>query len=81
MTDFESALLRKLDLLSDRIARLEAERQVQYIGLPQAAALLGVGRTTMTKRLQEGYYPFAFKVNGQWRFDYNEIRRAAAAAR
>lgn len=63
--------------LKAEIKQLQSDRYPRYVGLPEACQILGIGRTTMTKRLQQGYYNFAFQENGHWRFPLNELQRTA----
>lgn len=66
--------------LQQQVIQLQADRYPRRVGLPEACRILGIGRTTMTRRLKEGYYPFAYQENGRWFFHWNELQRTAATA-
>lgn len=67
----------KVDTLSGLIRQLMADRYPRYVGTKEACRILGIGSTTMDKRLQAGYYPFAVKENKRWRFPLAELYRSA----
>lgn len=67
----------KVDTLSGLIRQLMADRYPRYVGTKEACRILGIGSTTMDKRLQAGYYPFAVKENKRWRFPLAELYRFA----
>ena len=66
--------------LQTEIRQLQADRYPRRVGLSEACRILGIGHTTMLKRLSEGYYPFAYKENNRWYFHWNELQRTAATA-
>ena len=70
-------LEEKVDRMSDLVRQLSADRYPRYVGTREACKILGIGSTTMDKRLQAGYYPFAFKENGRWRFLLSELYKFA----
>ena len=45
----------KVDTLSGLIRQLMADRYPRYVGTKEACRILGIGSTTMDKRLQAGY--------------------------
>ena len=63
--------------LTDMVRQLTADRYPKYVGTSEACKILGIGHTTMDKRLQANYYPFAFKENNRWRFPLAELYRFA----
>lgn len=67
----------KVDTLSGLIRQLMNDRYPRYVGTKEACRILGIGSTTMDKRLQAGYYPFAVKENKRWRFPLAELYRFA----
>lgn len=78
----ESQLLIKIDRLEDKVNRLTEmisqllhDRYPRYIGVTEAAQILGVSRHTMSNRLNANYYPFAFKENDHWKIPLNELYR------
>ena len=74
MTDI-ARLEKKVDVLTDLVRQLISDRYPRYIGVTQAAQILGISRHTMSNRLNANYYPFAFKENDQWRIPLNELYR------
>lgn len=72
-----NSLEDKVDTLSGLIRQLMADRYPRYVGTKEACRILGIGSTTMDKRLQAGYYPFAIKENNRWRFPLAELYRFA----
>lgn len=70
-------LEEKVDRMSDLVRQLSADHYPRYVGTREACKILGIGSTTMDKRLQAGYYPFAVKENGRWRFSLAELYRFA----
>ena len=76
MTELE-CLEQKVDKLTEMVRQLISDRHPRYIGLTEAAHILGVSRTTMSNRLNSNYYPFAFKENNRWRFPLAELYRFA----
>ena len=66
--------------LQTEVKLLQADRYPRRVGFTEACSILGIGRTTMTKRLQEGYYPFAYRENGRWYFHWDKLQRTAATA-
>lgn len=69
----------KLTALSDELTsmvnRLLGDRYPRYVGTSEACKILGISGTTMDKRLKAGYYNFAVKENGRWRFPLAELYR------
>ena len=65
----------KIDLMQKTIDQLCADRYPRYIGVKEASKIVGASRTTMSGRLNSGFYPFAFKENGLWRIPLNELYR------
>jgi hypothetical protein len=74
MSDIER-LEQKVDKLTDMVRQLISDRHPRYIGLTEAAHILGVSRTTMSNRLNSNYYPFAFKENDHWRIPLDKLYR------
>lgn len=68
-------LEEKVDALSTMMRQLMSDRYPKYVGTKEACKILGIGSTTMDKRLKAGYYPFAIKENGRWRFPLAELYR------
>jgi hypothetical protein len=74
-----SAVLTKIESLEKEIKQLQEDRYPRLVGMQEACKILDIKRTTMTKRLKEGYYPYAFQESsGQWRFPLNELTRNIA---
>ena len=80
----DKVLLLKLNKLEEQVETLTGmirqlcnDRYPRYVGTKEACKILGIGSTTMDKRLQAGYYPFAFKENGRWRFLLAELYKFA----
>lgn len=67
----------KVDILMELVRQLSADRYPRFVGTSEACRILGIGHTTMDKRLAAGYYPFAVKENGRWRFPLAELYRFA----
>ena len=74
MTELER-LEQKVDKLTDMVRQLISDRHPRYIGLTEAAHILGVSRTTMSNRLNSNYYPVAFKENDHWRIPVDKLYR------
>lgn len=70
-------LEEEVETLTGMIRQLCNDRYPRYVGTKEACKILGIGSTTMDKRLQAGYYPFAFKENGRWRFLLAELYKFA----
>ena len=70
-------LTDQVEILTDMVRRLSQDRYPRYVGTKEACKILGIGSTTMDKRLQANYYPFAFKENNRWRFPLAELYRFA----
>jgi len=68
-------LEEKVDALSAMMRQLMRDRYPKYVGTKEACKILGIGSTTMDKRLKAGYYPFVIKENGRWRFPLAELYR------
>jgi hypothetical protein len=74
-----SAVLTKIESLEKEIKQLQEDRYPRLVGMQEACKILDIQRTTMTKRLKEGYYPYAFQESSaQWRFPLNELTRNIA---
>lgn len=73
-------LINEVQSLKAEIHQLQADRYPRTIGMQEACHIIGVGRTTLSKRLAQGYYPYAFRENGQWRFPLAELQRNLTAA-
>lgn len=80
----DKVLLLKINKLEEQVEKLTGmvsqlcyDRYPRYVGTKEACKILGIGSTTMDKRLQAGYYPFAFKENGRWRFLLAELYKFA----
>ena len=74
MSDIER-LEQKVDKLTELVSQLVSDRFPRYIGVTEAAQILGVSRTTMSNRLNSNYYPFAFKENDHWRIPLDKLYR------
>ena len=70
-------LTDQVEILTDMVRRLSQDRYPRYVGTKEACKILGIGSTTMDKRLQANYYPFAFKESNRWRFPLAELYRFA----
>lgn len=70
-------LEEQVEKLTEMVSQLCNDRYPRYVGTKEACKILGIGSTTMDKRLQAGYYPFAFKENGRWRFLLAELYKFA----
>ena len=68
-------LEEQVDELTGMIRQLMNDRYPKYVGTKEACKILGIGTTTMDKRLKAGYYPFAIKENNRWRFPLPELYR------
>lgn len=74
-----SVVLTKIESLEKEIKQLQEDRYPRLVGMQEACKILDIKRTTMTKRLKAGYYPYAFQESsGQWRFPLNELTRNIA---
>lgn len=70
-------LEQKVDLLTDMVRQLASNRYPRYIGTKEACSILGIGRTKLLERINEGDLPFAFKdQTGHWRFGINDLYRS-----
>ena len=70
-----NSLEDKIDELTSMVNRLLGDRYPRYVGTSEACKILGISGTTMDKRLKAGYYNFAVKENGRWRFPLAELYR------
>lgn len=70
-----NSLEGQIEVLTDMVRQLMNDRYPRYVGTTEACKILGIGSTTMDKRLKAGYYPFAIKENGRWRFPLAELLR------
>jgi len=68
-----NSLEDKMDKLTNMVHILIADRYPRFISLDEAARVVGVSRRTMSSRLNQGYYPFAYKENGQWKINLAEL--------
>ena len=68
-----NSLEDKIDKLTNLVHILIADRYPRFISLDEAARVVGVSRRTMSSRLNQGYYPFAFKENSQWKINLAEL--------
>ena len=76
MTDLER-LEQKVDKLSELVSQLVINRYPKFVGTKEACSILGIGRTKLLERINEGDLPFAFKdQTGHWRFGLNDLYRS-----
>lgn len=74
-----SQMAIELKGVKESLKRLEAATLKQYVGTQEACTILGIGRTTLMERINNGLYPFAFKDDtGHWRFSVQELQRSIA---
>ena len=76
MSDLER-LEKKVDKLTELVCQLVNNRYPKFVGTKEACSILGIGRTKLLERINEGDLPFAFKdQTGHWRFGINDLYRS-----
>lgn len=72
-----TALQESTQRLADMIKQLHDDRFPKFVGTKEACSILGIGRTKLLERINEGDLPFAFKdQTGHWRFGINDLYRS-----